>query len=95
MILATGLVLLALLWAVVLLLTRPRAQAAPPGRPAPLPRLPVQADEDLWTRKLMAMTLGSAGAIERGVTAKRRRFPRASRAELLKMVHDDDLRDRR
>ena len=43
----------------------------------------------------MAMTLGSAGAIERGVTAKRRRFPRASRAELLKMVHDDYLRDRR
>ena len=96
--LAAGVIALALLWLVVLLLTRPRTRPpAPRSAPRfqPPPRRMEKTDEDLWTRKLMGMTLGHAGAIERGVTAKRRKFPRATRAELLEMVHSDYLRDRR
>lgn len=48
----------------------------------------------MWEQRLMSMTLGNRGAIERGVTAKRRQHPRASRAELLEMVYEDYLRDR-
>ncbi|MBB6017314.1 hypothetical protein ACFP9V_06795 [Deinococcus radiopugnans] len=41
------------------------------------------------------MTRNNRGAIERGVTAKRRNFPHASRAELLERVHTDYMRDLR
>ncbi|WP_156039262.1 hypothetical protein [Deinococcus marmoris] len=53
------------------------------------------SDEDLWLQKLLAVTLNNRGAIERGVTAKRRSFPHASRAELLERVHTDYMQDRR
>ncbi|MBZ9714192.1 hypothetical protein [Deinococcus multiflagellatus] len=50
--------------------------------------------EAVWERKLLSMTLGNRGAIERGLTAKRRQHPGASRAELLRRLHDDYVRDR-
>lgn len=56
---------------------------------------PASRREQVWQRRLLLLTRGDAGAIERGVTARRRKFPRATRAELLEMLHDDYLRDRR
>lgn len=53
-----------------------------------------QAAERHWMTKLMDITRGNTGAIERSVTAKRRRFPQATRAELLERVYDDYRRDR-
>ncbi|WP_119675238.1 hypothetical protein [Deinococcus sp. RM] len=44
--------------------------------------------------ELLRLTRGNRGAIERGVTAQRRRDPQASRAELLRRVRDEYLRDR-
>lgn len=46
-------------------------------------------------QKLLTVTRNNRGAIERGVTAKRRKFPQASRAELLERVHTDYMRDLR
>ncbi|MFC5849750.1 hypothetical protein [Deinococcus petrolearius] len=97
MTLAAGVTALALLWLVTLLLTSPRTR---PPAPRPTPRFQspsqrtVKAGEEQWTRTLLAMTRGNVGAIERGVNAKRRKFLRATRAELLEMLHDD-VRDRR
>jgi len=90
---AATLILLALCGAALLLLTRPaeRRRSSPSCPPH---RRVTKTGEDIWLRKLMTLTLGNWGAIERGVTAKRRRFPRATRAELLEMVHDEYLRDR-
>lgn len=47
----------------------------------------------LLTRRLMTVTRGNRGATKRAVTAKRRQFPRATRAELLEMVDDESRRD--
>lgn len=47
-----------------------------------------------WERKILSQTLGNRGAMERAVTAKRRKYPRASRAELLEMIHEEYVRDR-
>lgn len=44
--------------------------------------------------ELLRLTRGNRGAIERGVTAQRRRHPDASRADLLRRVRDEYLRDR-
>lgn len=89
---AALLTLLALCGAALLLLTRP-AQRGPSTFRPPARRM-MKTEEEVWLRKLMTVTLGNRGAIERGVTAKRRKFPRATRAELLEMVHDEYLRDR-
>ena len=50
--------------------------------------------EELWLRKLLEITRGNKGAVERGVMATRRRHPRASRAEAMEMLYHDYLRDR-
>ncbi|GGK98719.1 hypothetical protein [Deinococcus radiotolerans] len=44
--------------------------------------------------ELLRLTRGNRGAIERGVTAQRRQHPQASRAELLRRVRDEYVRDR-
>lgn len=90
---AALLTLLALCGAALLLLTRP-AERRPSSSFRPPPRRMMKTEEEVWLGKLMTLTLGNRGAIERGVTAKRRKFPRATRAELLEMVHDEYLRDR-
>ena len=53
-----------------------------------------KAAETHWMNKLQEITRGNTGAIERSVTAKRRKFPDATRAELLERVYDDYQRDR-
>lgn len=89
-------ILLALFWTGILLLTRPRGKAQRSSAPGfrPPPRKMFKTEEDVWLRKLMNITRGNRGAIERGVTAKRRKFPRATRAELLEMVYDEYVRER-
>lgn len=47
-----------------------------------------------WERLVLSQTLGNRGAMERAVTSKRKKFPEASRAQLLEMVHEDYARDR-
>lgn len=87
------LTLLVVFWLVLLLVSRGRVGGkgqASRGSARPL----AASDEDLWLQKLLAVTLNNRGAIERGVTAKRRSFPHASRAELLERVHTDYMRDR-
>ncbi|MDV6375841.1 hypothetical protein [Deinococcus arenicola] len=85
------LTLLVVFWLVLLLVSRGRVGrvSGPSARPRSA------SDEDLWLQKLLTLTLNNRGAIERGVTAKRRNFPSASRAELLERVHTDYMRDRR
>lgn len=90
---AALLIALALCGAALLLVTRP-AKRRPSSTFRPPARRVMKPEEEVWFRRLMSLTLGNRGAIERGVTAKRRKFPRASRAELLEMVHDEYLRDR-
>ncbi|KEF34052.1 hypothetical protein RDMS_09330 [Deinococcus sp. RL] len=92
---ALVLVFLSLAGAGVLLLTRRRGPGLPgePRRFRPPPRRMVKTGEDVWLRRLMTVTRGDRGAIERAVTAKRRKFPRAPRAELLEMVYDEYRRD--
>lgn len=53
-----------------------------------------RGDERHWEERVLLQTRGNRGALERAVTAKRRQYPRASRAELLKTVHDEYVRDR-
>ena len=50
--------------------------------------------ERYWEQKVLDQTRGNRGAMERAVTARRRKHPRASRAALLEMVHDEYVRDR-
>ncbi|GHF32835.1 hypothetical protein HNQ07_000349 [Deinococcus metalli] len=50
--------------------------------------------ERQWEERILLMTRGNRGALERAVTARRRRFPGATRLELLKMVHDEYVKDR-
>ena len=50
--------------------------------------------EAVLMEKLMTITRGNQGAIERGVTAKRRAHPRANRAELLDLLYHEYLKDR-
>lgn len=54
----------------------------------------VRAQEAQWEDRVLRLTRGNRGAMERAVTARRRRFPQATRLELLKMVHDEYVRDR-
>ena len=85
--------------------TRPSSPRPTPPRQArpsstPEPRIPVkpiptQGEEQLWREKLLTITRGNVGAIERGVAAKRQRFPQLSDAELLKLLYEEYLRDRR
>ncbi|WP_425430317.1 hypothetical protein [Deinococcus planocerae] len=79
-------IVVALALLAVLLATRPRRvpKSSPAGKNAELH----------WERKILSQTLGNRGAMERAVTAKRRNYPRASRADLLEMVHDEYVRDR-
>lgn len=83
------LVMLALGLVVFLLLSRPKSTS-----PKVQQRALGNGQEKVLEQKLLSMTLGNRGAIERGVTAKRRQHPRASRAELLEMVYDDYVKDR-
>lgn len=53
-----------------------------------------RGQEAHWEERVLALTRGNRGAMERAVTARRKKFPLASRTELLKMVHDEYLRDR-
>lgn len=53
-----------------------------------------RGDERDWEERLLRQTRGNRAAIERAVTAKRRQYPHASRAELLKMIHEEYVRDR-
>ncbi len=77
--------MLALLLLAVLLATRPGAVKGPPaGRNA----------ERYWEERILRQTRGNRGALERAVTARRRKYPHASRAELLQMVHEEYVRDR-
>ena len=94
---AVFLALLALFWAVLLLLSRGKVGQSVAGRRGS-PRsegLPSPSQEEFWLQKLLTVTRNNRGAIERGVTAKRRNFPHASRAELLERVHTDYMRDLR
>lgn len=50
--------------------------------------------EAKWEEKILLMTRGNRGALERAVTARRRKFPNATRLELLKLVHDEYVKDR-
>lgn len=59
-----------------------------------LTRATPRAREAQWEERVLLLTRGNRGAMERAVTAKRKRFPNATRAELLKMVYEDYLRDR-
>ncbi len=83
---AVLLIVLALALLAVLLKTRPgdAAKAPPASKNA----------ERYWEQKVLSQTLGNRGAMERAVTARRRKYPHASRAELLEMIHDEYLRDR-
>lgn len=85
------LVVLALGLVVFLLLSRPEGKSTSPKVQQ---RALGNGQEKVLEQKLLSMTLGNRGAIERGVTAKRRQHPRASRAELLEMVYDDYVKDR-
>ncbi|MPY67101.1 hypothetical protein F8S09_10420 [Deinococcus sp. SDU3-2] len=76
----------------VLLLTR-RSGPGHSGGFRPPARRMMKTDEEVWLRRLLTLTRGNRGAIERAVTAKRRKFPRATRAELLEMIHDEYRRD--
>ncbi|WP_216325484.1 hypothetical protein [Deinococcus aestuarii] len=81
------LIVLALALLAGLLATRPRGgapRASSTGRTAEL----------FWEEKVLRQTRGNRGAMERAVTAKRRNHPRASRAALLEMDHDEYVRDR-
>ncbi|MEW6420134.1 MAG: hypothetical protein AB1511_00200 [Deinococcota bacterium] len=80
------LILLALALLAVLLATRPGGQLKdfPRGRTA----------ERDWEEKILRQTRGNRGALERALTARRRKYPHASRAELLEMIHDEYVRDR-
>lgn len=101
------LIALALSCAGLLLWTQPpssSSRSTPPrqARPSstPEPRIPVkpiptQGEEQLWREKLLTITRGNVGAIERGVAAKRQRFPQLPEAELLKLLYEEYLRDRR
>lgn len=64
----------------------PRSGVRAPGRGS-------RAERAL-EEELLRLTRGNRGAIERGVTAQRRRHPDASRADLLRRVRDEYLRDR-
>ncbi|MDL2343305.1 hypothetical protein QOL99_03975 [Deinococcus sp. MIMF12] len=89
---ALVLIVISLAGAGVLLLTR-RGGPGRPGGFRPPPRRTMKTDEEVWLRRLMTLTRGNRGAVERAVTAKRRTFPRATRAELLEMIHDEYRRD--
>ncbi|GBF05154.1 hypothetical protein DAERI_030320 [Deinococcus aerius] len=82
---AALLIVLALALLALLLATRPGTSKGPPaGRSA----------ERYWEEKILRQTRGNRGALERALTARRRRYPHASRAELLEMIHDEYVRDR-
>ena len=85
----TLLAALVLLWAGVLFTTRGRAGAG--GKRRKLG----QSAEAFWMERLLRLTRGNRDAIERGVSARRAKFPQASRAELLELLYHDYLRDRR
>ncbi|WP_295818479.1 hypothetical protein [uncultured Deinococcus sp.] len=51
-------------------------------------------EEARWEERILLMTRGNRGALERAVTARRRRHPEKSRLELLKLVHDEYVKDR-
>ncbi|PNY80140.1 hypothetical protein [Deinococcus koreensis] len=53
-----------------------------------------RAQEAQWEERVLRLTRGNRGALERAMTARRTRFPQATRLELLKMVHDEYVRDR-
>lgn len=80
---------LVLLWVGALFSTRGRASVGRKRR-----RLG-QGAEEFWMEQLLLITRGNRGAIERGVAARRARHPDAPRAELLRMLHDEYIRDRR
>lgn len=47
-----------------------------------------------WEDKILLLTRGNRGAMERSVAARQKKFPEATRLELLKLVHDDYVKDR-
>lgn len=51
-------------------------------------------EEARWEERILLLTRGNRGAMERAVTARRRKFPNATRLELLKLVHDEYVKDR-
>ncbi|WP_104991779.1 hypothetical protein [Deinococcus sp. NW-56] len=81
---ALVLIVISLAGAGLLLLTR---------RDGGFPAARSQGAEDALLRQLLSMTLGNRAAIERAVAARQRQFPRATRAELLRMVLDEYRRD--
>lgn len=53
-----------------------------------------QSAEAQWEEKVLRLTRANRGAMERAITARRRKYPQATRLELLKLVHDEYLKDR-
>lgn len=82
---AVLLIVLALALLALLVATRPGTSKGPPGS---------RNAERYWEEKILRQTRGNRGALERALTARRRKYPQASRAELLEMVHDEYVRDR-
>ncbi|WP_309569758.1 hypothetical protein [Deinococcus sp.] len=65
-------------------------RATRPGCPFPV----ITSQERHWEERILLMTRGNRGALERAVTARRRKFPQATRLELLKLVYDEYVKDR-
>lgn len=91
------LIALTLFWAGLLLWTQPRRTKLPrtPARHIPVRPSGNSGEEQLWRGKLLSVTRGNVGAIERGLAAKRRRFPHLPESELLHLLYEEYLRDRR
>ena len=70
-------------------------RASRAGGPMPLIYRPLSGvQERQWEERILRLTRGNRGALERAVTARRRRFPQASRLDLLKLIHDEYVKDR-
>lgn len=95
----------------VMVLTRPKEKPGPPrpqqvkrldpavqetfDRSARRAVAPTGGAETYWERRALSQLRGDRAALERLVAYQARRMPRASRAELLRRVYDEHVRDQR
>ena len=95
----------------VMVLTRPGEKPKPPQPPkakwldpavqetfdrsARCAAAPTGGAEMEWERRALSQLRGDRAVLERLVAYQARRMPRASRAELLRQVYDEHVRDQR